>query len=319
MLLYPVHKRQSAANHPSATTAPAAAQRPKTMQAAAAADQSDDRMDRAFQRALKEAQRWKAEYATAKAALEDAVAQNSSLRRRGQGREELALAAPEELDLLPDPSELNALRAKYTALKAHSRRQDVALAASHVAADDARRQARELKAQLDRQARELQSHVERQAKWQARAETHERELAHTRKQLEAVQGLQRDLQAARKQLDAAQGQAKDLKAARQQLDAANGRLVEVKRIQTEAAAARQQAQELTLSRTQLQTAQQRTRETLQKAQHDLARSADMLAKVDKVLQICACVHEQTPLAQALHESREGITAFLASVRAPAQA
>lgn len=273
MLLYPVHKRQSPTKLHEATTArPAPRQAVQAMQATPAAEpaQEDDRVVRAFRRALKEAQRWKSEYDVVKAALADMAEQNASLRH--------AHAAPKAASAPPD--ELQALRSRYAALKTHARAK-------------------------------------------------ERDLAHARQQLEALHGLQRDLKAARDQLRASQSQAKELQAAREkatdklqrlkglrtELDAAKGRLADVQRVETEAANARREAQELALSRTQLQTAQQRTRECLQKAQSDLARSADMLAKADEVLQICACVHENTPLAEALGESRKGIATFLAGVRA----
>ena len=305
MQLYPVHQRKPAAAAAKLHDAPPA--RPQPMQSSVDATE-EDRMARAYKRALREAQRWKGEYDTAKTALADLVAENASLRHRGPAHDELSHAANEQ-----GTDELRVLRAKYNALKAHSRTQDSALTAARAAAEDARRQARELQTQVHRQAREIQTHLERQAKWQTRAEANQKELASARKQLEAVQGQAKGLQTAREQ---ATEKLQRLKGLRTELDAAKGRLAEVKRIEAEAAAARQQAQELALSRTQLQTAQQRTRESLQRAQRDLAQSADMLSKADQVLQICACVHENTPLAQALHESRTGIADFLTAVRSP---
>jgi DNA repair exonuclease SbcCD ATPase subunit len=337
MLLYPVHQRQPAAKLHDATASKGASTRLQAPAARPHAAQApdDDRVLRAFQRALKEAQKWKTECASAKTTASDLLAENATLRHGGHEDPQPGLEQTEDA--------LRALQSKYATVKSHYRARESALAAARATSEDARQQARELRTQLDRKGKELQAHADRQTKearlaatWQERAQAHERDLAQARKQLGEVQGLQKDLQAAREQLRSAQGQAKELAAAREQLkhatdklqrlkglraelDTAKGRLADVQRIETEASAARKEAQELSLSRNQLQTAQQRSRDCLQKSQKDLTRSVDMLSKADQVLQICACAHEKTPLAQALQESRSSIASFLTSIRPATQA
>lgn len=120
----------------------------------------------------------------------------------------------------------------------------------------------------------------------------------------AVQALQADLAAARAQLQTLKRDGKsELAEARAQC----------KRLEQEQAAAKQELRDAELVKGKLQASQQRTREGFQRTQESLTRCTDMLSKIDKILEVCSCLHAQTDLGKTLQQSRQQIEAFLATI------
>ena len=122
----------------------------------------------------------------------------------------------------------------------------------------------------------------------------------------AVKALQEDLAAARTQLKSLR---KDGKASAELAEARAA----CKRLEAEQAAARQGLQDAELVKGKLQASQQRTREGFQRSQEALGRCTDMLGKIDRILEVCSCLHERSELGATLQQSRKQIEAFMATV------